>query len=167
MRRKTTRKRKAAAPRRKTTRRRRRISGIGSTDVQGMAMKALGLVAGACAGRELNTLIVKMVPSFPPKMSGLAQMAVGFVLPMMVKNNKFIADMGAGMIANGGMVEVVNLGLISGMGNNPSKITYRINGTGGRGSLNAINGTGNLSAVSGLSTVSGVNRRKVSGPRCY
>src|ERR1700692_1723036 len=119
----TRRKAVSGTKRRKTTRRRRR--GIGAAgNMTGMLMTAAGLVAGSVAARELNTVIVKQFPSFSPMMSGVAQMAVGFILPMVAKNNKFVTDLGYGMIANGGMVTIVSTGLISGPQNT---MRYRIN----------------------------------------
>lgn len=151
-------KRKKAPAKRKTTgRRRRRMSGIGSMNMQGMAMKAAGLVAGAVLAREANTIAVKQFPTLSPMMSGIGQIALGILIPHFVKNNKFVADMGDGMIANGGMVVIVSTGAISGMGHlgASNMRTYRING---RNNMRAIAGTNNLPTVAGLnsgSTVAG------------
>lgn len=141
--------------------RRRRVSGV--SDASGMLTKAGGLVLGAVAARELNTLIVKFFPAFSPLMSGIAQMGVGFFLPKFVKGEfwNYVAD---GMIANGGMVTVVSTGLISGTGNT---VAYRINGTSHH---RVVNGTGNMPVVSGVSafkTVAGgtSNMPVVSGPQ--
>jgi hypothetical protein len=164
-----TRKKRRSAPKRKTTsRRRRRISGIGSFDLGGVAIKVAGLGAGAIAARELNTLLVKMSPTtFTPMVSGLVQIAGGVFLPMLVKGNAFVNDMGDGMIANGVMVEAVNLGLISGVGGG-GKMSYRINGP---GNLSAVAGPGRLRAIAGgngmISTVAGVSRNRKVANRCY
>lgn len=156
-----TKKRKKAAPRRKTTtRRRRRISGIGSVDIQGIAMKVAGLGVGAIAARELNTIIQKSVPSITPTIVGLIQIGAGVVLPMLVKGNKFVADMGDGMIAFGVQVEAVQLGIISGVGSAPGMMSYRVNGT---NRLQPVNGTSRLQPVNGtarLQPVNGVSRRR-------
>lgn len=141
----TKKRRKAAPARRKTSRRRHRISGVG--DMGGMLSKAGGLVVGACVARELNTLLVKMFPSIgsSPVMSGALQIAAGFVLPKFVKG-AFVANMGDGMIANGGMVVVVSTGVISGISDRGA---YRINGT---SNLKVINGTNKLPVVNGPTT---------------
>lgn len=153
------RKRKAPVKRATTTRRRRRrISGIGKIDIGGIAMKAAGLGAGAIAARELNTIAVKQFPTITPMISGLIQVGAGVVLPMLVKGNKFVSDMGDGMIANGIMVEAVNMGIISGTDGN-STMSYRINGT---GNLKTISGRGNLKTIAGrgnLKTIAGTPRR--------
>lgn len=127
--------------RRKTTRRRRRVSG--ANDIQGMATKVGGLVLGAVAARELNTLVVKFLPSFSPLMSGAVQVLVGVMLPKFVKS-PFIADVADGMIANGGMVLVVSTGLISGPND---RMAYRINGTANH---NVVAGTGYMPTVNGI-----------------
>lgn len=131
---------KAKTAKRKTHRR-RRISGAG--DVSGMAQKAGGLVLGAVAARELNTLAVKMLPSLSPLMSGVLQMAVGFVLPKFVKG-AFFQNLGDGMVANGGMVAIVSTGVITGEGN---MMAYKLNGT---SRLNVVNGTARLNVVNGI-----------------
>lgn len=154
-----TRKKRRTVKRKPTTRRRRRISGIGKLDIQGLAMKVAGLGVGAIAARELNTIAVKQFPSLTPMVSGFIQIAVGVFLPIMVKGNKFVSDIGDGMIANGVMVEAVNLGIISGMPGNPSRMSYRINGS---GNLRAVAGTGNMRAIAGynkLNAVAGTNRK--------
>lgn len=131
----------ARSTRRKTgTRRRRRVSG--ANDIQGMLTKAGGLVLGAVAARELNTLIVQFAPSFSPLMSGAVQVGVGLILPKFVKS-PFIADVADGMIANGGMVVIVSTGLISGPND---RMAYRINGT---PNLPAVAGTGYMPTVNG------------------
>lgn len=149
--------------RRKTTRRRRRVSG--ATDIQGMLMKTGGLIVGAVAARELNTLVVRFAPSFSPLMSGAVQVAVGLLGPKFVKG-AFMADVFDGMIANGGMVVVVSTGLINGPND---KMAYRINGT---PNLSVVNGTGYMPTVSGIkgpayATVAGgtPNLSVVAGPQ--
>jgi|SRR5579859_1355229 len=136
---------KVGATHRKTHhRRRRRVSG--AHDMGGMVQKAGGLVVGAVAARELNTLAVKFFPTLTPMMSGLIQMAAGFVLPKMVKG-AFMANVGDGMIANGGMVTIVSTGLISGVNDT---MTYRINGT---SNLKVIGrGTANMPVINGPTT---------------
>jgi len=128
-----------------TTRRRRRSIGAGS-DIGGIATKVGGLVVGASAARELNTLLVKFFPSLAnsPMISGLIQIGAGLVLPKFVKGNfvSFVAD---GMIANGGMVAIVSTGVIKGV----NKMSYQINGT---ANLPVVNGTANLKVINGAQT---------------
>lgn len=127
-------------------RRRRRVSG--AHDMSGMVMKAGGLVVGSVAGRELNTLLVKFFPSLAtsPMLSGAMQMAVGYFLPKFVKGS-FVAAVGDGMIANGGMVIIVSTGIINGVGDVAS---YRI-GEAGTSYLKAVGGTSNLKVINGMS----------------
>jgi hypothetical protein len=111
-----------------------------------MVQKAGGLVVGAVAARELNTLAVKFFPTLTPMISGILQMGVGFMLPKFVKG-AFFANMADGMIANGGMVTIVSTGIISGTSDT---MTYRINGT---SNLKVIGrGTDNLRVVNGPTT---------------
>lgn len=127
-----------------TTRRRRRVGA--ANDFGGMAQKAGGLVVGAVAARELNTLAVKFFPGLTPMMSGIIQMGVGFMLPKFVKG-AFFQNMADGMIANGGMVTVVSTGIITGT---DGTLTYRINGT---SNLKVVSGgTPNMQVVNGPST---------------
>lgn len=149
--------------------RRRRVSGTGG--MGGMLTKAGGLILGAVAARELNTVVVKFAPSFSPLMSGIVQMGVGFILPKMVKG-AFFQDIGDGMIANGGMVTIVSTGLISGIGQGTDRVAYRINGHGvaGTGKWNVVNGTGYMPVVSGLPAYAAVaggtpNLSVVNGPQ--
>lgn len=145
--------RKKATKKSSHRRKRRRISGV--NDASGMVMKAGGLVVGAIAARELNTVVVKMFPSLTPLMSGIGQMAVGYFLPKLVKGNAFIGYLGDGMIANGGMVTVVSTGIISGAND---RIAYRINGVanlpviGKTGKLPMVNGVANLPVIGGPTT---------------
>lgn len=160
--------RRKASPKRKTTtrRRRRRISGLSGLDFGGIAMKVAGVGVGAIAARELNTIAVKQFPGLSPMISGVGQVAVGILLPMFVKGNKFVADMGDGMCANGVMVIAVSTGVISGKENT---VSYRISGgrPRGMGALNsgaAVAGMNPGRTVAGLNSgiaVAGAGRRKV------
>ncbi len=137
-------KRKGGAKRKRTSHRRGGIRGAG--DIGGMVQKAGGLVVGAVAARELNTLAVKFFPTLTPMISGLLQIGAGYFLPKLVKG-PFFANMGDGMIANGGMVVVVSTGVISGAGDT---MTYRVNGT---SMLNVVSGgTSRLNVVAGPTT---------------
>lgn len=153
---------KVGAPKRKTHRRSRGIRGAG--DISGMVQKAGGLVVGAVAARELNTIAVKMFPTLSPLMSGLLQMGIGFALPKFVKG-AFFQNMGDGMVANGGMVTIVSTGIISGTSDT---MTYRINGTSqlkviGRGTSNmpVINGP-NYRTANPPANVPRVNMRNIA-----
>lgn len=132
---------KVGAAKKRTHRRRRGIRG--ANDISGMLQKAGGLVVGAVAARELNTLAVKFFPTLSPMISGIIQMGAGFVLPKFVKG-AFFQNMADGMIANGGMVTIVSTGIISGAGDT---MTYRINGT---SNLKVIGrGTSNMQVING------------------
>jgi hypothetical protein len=160
--------RKRTPAKKKTTRRRvnRRISGI-SGGVGGAAMKVVGLGVGAIAARELNTVAVKMLPSLSPMMSGILQVGAGYILPMLVKGNKFVGDMGDGMMANGVMVVAVSTGVISGT-NSPNSVSYRIGAMNG-GNIRTIAGFngGNIRTIAGTSMArpQRVVKKSVSG--CY
>lgn len=144
------RKRAVSGVKRKTRRRRGRVSG--TKDLMGMVEKAGGLTLGAVGARQLNALAVKLVPGLSPTISGLGQMAAGYFLPKFMKGS-FVAAIGDGMIANGGMVLLVTLlpGVLSGVGG--GRRSYQVNGT---TNLKVIQGTGNLkvigNAVNGFDT---------------
>lgn len=123
-------------------RHKRRISG--ANDMGGMALTAGGLIAGSVAARELNTIVSKMV-TLSPIMSGIMQMAAGFILPKFIKG-PFFDNMGKGMIANGGMVTIVSTGIISGTND---RMAYRLNGT---SNLRVVSGTPNLKVITGPQT---------------
>lgn len=120
------------------THRRRRISG--TKDIMGAVTEAAGLGVGAVAGRELNTIMVKFMPSFAnnPLISGALQVAAGYILPKVVKGQPFVANIGKGMMANGVMVMVVSTGIISGT---RDKVSYRLPGLNGTRHLPVVNGT--------------------------
>lgn len=147
MRRTKTTKRRSPAKRKATGKRRnRRISGVGKMNLEQIGMKILGYGAGSVAARELNTVLVKQFPTLSTTITCMVQIAAGVFLPMFVPKSQFVADMGGGMIANGVMAEVVNLGIISGA---PETMSYRINGT---SRLNVIGRTNRLPRVAGAGT---------------
>lgn len=80
---------------------RRRGSSIGQIDVTGMLYSGVGGLAAR--------LIDRIVPStLDPKLVAAGKIAVGFAMPMLVKDaktKKMLSDMGAGMVA----VAVVDL----------------------------------------------------------
>lgn len=143
---------KTATPRRRKSH--RRMSG--AKDIGGMAMNALALGLGAIGGRELNTIIVKQFPSFSPLMSGLAQAAIGFILPKFVKS-PFVTFLGYGLVSNGIMVSAVSLGVIQGIGMITDRMAYNIplNGT---SRVNVIAGT-RMAGTNALNTVTGPQSR--------
>jgi hypothetical protein len=158
-------KRRAPA-KRKTTRRRRRVSGIGKTDLGSIAMDVAALAGGAIIARELSTIVLKQLPGTSQLMIGAGQIAAGVILPLVWKT-KLGQDLGNGMIAFGGQVVAVNVGLISGIGEVPVRndvMSYRISGG---ANLRAISGGANLRAVSGgndLNAVSGNMADRVTNP---
>lgn len=161
--------------RRKTTRKKR---GVGSIDIEQTGMKILALGGGAAGARLLNTVLIKQFPTLTPMISGLIQVAAGAVIPMFVKN-EIVANVGNGMIANGVMVELVNFGIISGVGATGRTMQYRVNGTsalsavgrtrrrvGNTSQLSAVGNTSQLSAVGGgaIRQINGGAIRQVNGP---
>lgn len=146
MRRSTTKKRKVSGVKKNvgSTRRRRRSKVGAAGDISGMFMKVGGLAAGAIIARELNVLLSQMSSSLNSTIAGGIQVGLGVMLPLVVKGNSFVSDIGDGMIANGGLQMVVSTGIMTGP---PQKMTYRINGP---GQLTAVAGTDQLSVVAGL-----------------
>jgi len=142
MRRKTTarhRSRRVGAAHHKTrARRRRRVSGIGS----GLIMDAAALVAGAVGGRIVSNLALKQFPAISATIVNVAEIGLGAYLMNSGKSST-IKYLGAGMIAGGGQLALVNLGVISGA----KPVSYRIHGT---PNFHAINGSPNFKAVNGV-----------------
>ena len=98
--------------------RRRRHSGIGATGSD--MMTVAGLLAGAVAGKVIAN---KLLPNVNPKYTALGQVAAGFVLPKVVKNN-FVKAIGAGMIVNGGMSALSSFGVLSGIGADDTSVEF-------------------------------------------
>jgi hypothetical protein len=90
----------------KKTSRRRRMSGMGSNVI----MQALGLVAGAAAGRIVSSSS-KILPNIDSKIKNAGVVALGVFLPKFVKN-PISASVGAGMIAVGGLGLLQSTGVI-------------------------------------------------------
>ncbi len=134
------------APRRK----KRRVSGAG--DFMGIIVKAGALILGAVGARQLNAIAVKFFPSLDAKLSGAIQILAGYILPKYIKG-PFMANFGDGMIANGGMVLIVNTipalaGVMSGtLGAAADTMTYRIGG--GTPYMKAVGGTDRIRVVAG------------------
>lgn len=146
MRRRTTKRR--ATAKRPTTRRRRRVSGIGKVNLNSVAMDVAGLVAGSVIARVGASMILKQWPSASQMMIGAGQIAAGILLPTVLKS-KIGQDIGNGMVSFGGQVVLVNLGVISGIGEvgaGGNTMSYRISGA---GNLRSVSGAGKLRSVSG------------------
>lgn len=156
MRRRTTTRRKTAPKRKATTHRRRRVSGIGKINASGILMDVAGYAGGAILAREVSNIIKKQFPTLSDTMIGGGQVVAGVLLPHFVKS-KLGADLGAGMIAMGGAVLAVKLGVISGIGSDT--MAYRINRVSGTNRLNVVAGTTTLPAVAGAN-----NNFRVSNP---
>lgn len=108
------------ATRRRTTRkmttrrapvRRRRISGVGKSNT---IMQIAGLAGGAILARLANNLILKAKPDLNGKIINAAQIGLGVYLPKFLKS-QLGKDLGAGMIAAGGLGLVTSLGVINGI----------------------------------------------------
>lgn len=108
MRRKPTTRR--APVRRRPAPRRRRISGVNNNPV----MKIAGLAGGAILARLANNLILKMKPNLNGKIINAAQIGIGIYLPKIIKS-ELGKDLGAGMIAAGGLGLVTSFGVINGI----------------------------------------------------
>lgn len=90
----------------KKSSRRRRMSGMGSNVI----MQALGLVAGAAAGRIVGSSS-KILPNIDSKIKNAGVVALGVFLPKFVKN-PISSSVGAGMIAVGGLGLLQSTGVI-------------------------------------------------------
>lgn len=144
-----------AKPRKRVSHRTGKINGIG--DIGGIAKKVAGLGVGAIAARELSTLIQKTGIVQSPMIIGAIQVGVGILLPMLVKGNSFVEDMGDGAAAFGVQVLAVSTGIITGPND---RVSYRINGP---GNFNVIAGAQN---GAGLSVIAGPQRRRMgNAPR--
>lgn len=94
------------AKRKKTTSRRRRRS-IGAAG--GDAGQLLQMLAGAVLGRVVQN---KLGANMNPKILAGGQIVLGFVLPKMIKSPA-VKSIGAGMVINGGLSLMQNMGVIS------------------------------------------------------
>jgi hypothetical protein len=98
-------------PARKTPVRRRRISGVGKSN---SIMQIAGLAGGAILARLANNLILKAKPDLNGKIINAAQIGLGIYLPKLLKS-QLGKDLGAGMIAAGGLGLVTSFGIINGI----------------------------------------------------
>jgi hypothetical protein len=96
----------------KKTYRRRRI-GASASGIQAIAMKAVGIAAGAYAGG----MITKAAPTLDPKIMGGGLLIGGvFVAEKFSKGNPLIQGLGYGLAAKGANMGLTSMGLISGIG---------------------------------------------------
>jgi hypothetical protein len=152
------------ATRRRTTRkmttrrapvRRRRISGVGKSNP---IMQIAGLAGGAILARLANNLILKAKPDLNGKIINAAQIGLGVYLPKFLKS-QLGKDLGAGMIAAGGLGLVTSFGVIngidviSGMENEDQFIEMEINGIDDADEFSQDF----ESSMNGIDIVSGVN----------
>lgn len=100
-----------APVRRTATRRRSRISGVKGSNV---IMQIGGLVGGALLARVANNLILKAKPDLNTKIINIAQIGLGVYLPKMIKS-ELGKNLGAGMIATGGVGLATSFGVINGI----------------------------------------------------
>lgn len=148
------RRRRVAAKRRPATRRRRRVSGISTSN---LLMTVAGIAGGAIVARLAANMAAKTI-ALNPKIVSAGQIALGVFLPKFIKS-QLGKDLGAGMIAVGGLSLAQNLGVIAGM---EDELTIAVNGFDGSDRLQTIaggygsdygfsvNGTSELSAVNGI-----------------
>ena len=155
MRRKTTRR---APVRKAAPRRRRRISGVGSSNV---VMQIAGLAGGAILARVANNLILKAKPDLNGKIINAVQIGLGVYLPKMMKSD-LGKNLGAGMIAAGGLGLATNFGVIGAIdeisGVDDAMMEVQVSGT---DNLEVISGYGEdfgfSDTMSGLDVVSGID----------
>lgn len=161
--------------RRKTTRRatstrrpapiRRRISGVKSNPI----MKIAGLAGGAILARLANNLILKAKPDLNGKIINAAQIGLGIYLPKLVKS-ELGKDLGAGMIAAGGLGLATSLGVINGIdvvsgmevvsGTDDEMVELAINGY--EDSEDVVAGFDYGQSFGGLDAVSGIDEDDIS-----
>lgn len=151
-----TRRRSTRKPIRRTPVRRRRISGVGKSNT---IMQIAGLAGGAILARLANNLILKAKPDLNSKIINAAQIGLGIYLPKMVKS-QLGKDLGAGMIAAGGLGLVTSFGVINGIDvisgmENEEFIEVSLNGF--DDNMQEISGYGDEFGMGAIDVVSGVN----------
>jgi hypothetical protein len=149
------------ATRRKTTRtvrkapiRRRRISGVGKSNT---IMQIAGLAGGAVLARLANNLILKAKPDLNSKLINAAQIGLGVYLPKLIKSS-LGKDLGAGMIAAGGLGLVTSFGVINGIDvisgmEEDQFVEMTVSGI----DEDEISGYGDEYGITGLDVVSGID----------
>lgn len=148
-----------AAPRKNTAKRRpRRVSGIGKLNISSLAMDVAGIAGGVFLGREVSNMGKTMFPTLSPTMMAVAQMAIGVVVPMVIKS-KIGQDVGNGVIAVGALGLLQSTGMIAGVGSDT--MTYRVNrlsGAPGNRLMSVAGAPGNM-----LMSVAGMKRQANGG----
>jgi hypothetical protein len=160
------RKKVSGTKKKSTHRRKRRVSGIKTDGIVDQLMKAAALGGGALLGRELNSMIVsKLDPTLSPAISGGAQAAAGFIIPMLFPNEPILDFIGYGLIAQGLMVAAVStVPMLQGVPNKTTSYVFRkVNGA----NFNTIAGPRNrqrsLIAGANFNTVAGVSTSRLNG----
>lgn len=162
-----TRKKKAVSGvKRVTHKRKRRVSGFGSGNVEKQLITSATVGLGTIVGRELNTLVKGFFPSFTPMVSGAVQTGMGLLLPMLVKNNDIVKNIGLGMSAYGILNIVVSTGLIQGISDDTTgnrMISYQVRG--GVNGIKYIAGPGSLGYDDDFAMTAGFNEQS-TGQNC-
>jgi len=125
------RRKRSAAPKR----RRRSMSGVAGS--KNVLMTVAGIAGGALAARLIGNYAGKM-GNLSPKIISAGQVALGIFFPKFVKG-KLGQDLGAGMVAVGGLSLAQNFNVISGIGNYGEDMEVTVSGT---DMLSPINGYG-------------------------
>lgn len=136
MRRKTV--RRAPVRRAPVRRRKARVSGINTSNV---LMQVVGLAGGSILARVANNLILKAKPDLNSKLISIAQIGLGVYLPTLVKSD-LGKNLGAGMVASGGLGLVTSFGIINGID--------EISGTDDEIMEVMVSGTDDLEVISGM-----------------
>lgn len=137
--------------------RRGRVSGVGTVDLKSAAL----VVAGAFAANKLKGILSKNTTNTTmTNLAPFAGLAVGIVLPMVVKGNPLVSALATGMVAAGGIdaLRKVAPNLISGV---PVIAGQYSAYSGNRLPRPAVNGLGyspldNSAYQGGMSVVNGV-----------
>jgi hypothetical protein len=127
------RRKRSAAPKR---RRRRSVGAVASS--KNVLMTVAGIAGGAIAARLIGNYAGKMGGGLNPKIVSAGQVALGIFFPKFVKG-KLGQDLGAGMVAVGGLSLAQSFGIISGIGAYEEDMEVTVSGT---DMLSPINGYG-------------------------
>lgn len=119
--------RKKVTAKKTTTKRRRRMGAI-SGDTKSLLMQTLGGVAGAVVGSYVGKAVSDMVAKnmensekYTPYIEGGVQVAIGFFLPKLVKQQSpLIKGVQMGMMINGGVTVIKATGALDALGQIPS-----------------------------------------------
>ena len=133
---------------------RRRMGAIGGAD---MITSALGIVAGAVAGKFVAN---KLLPNVNSKIKNAGVVVIGAMLPKFVKSNIGKA-VGNGMIAAGGVGLVSEL--LPGIGAMDDSIEFPVTVGEVPDNLSVIAGDGDVMAGDDLSVLSGIEETDEEG----